>query len=171
MSQTEVLLTARSQTTPASTRQRRKLADAILRPFQQYKLLAWLLGSTVLVAFLLGVFLYIAFGHMIGTLASDTGTGNYYGELIGVQLINLFRYGGALFTLYAILLTAVCITYTHRVVGPLVPFDRHVDALNQGDYSHRIQLRKNDLPLMAEHAEKLNSLAETLETRHTSSQQ
>lgn len=149
-------------------RKRRKLAEAILRPFQQYKLLAWLLGSTILVALLLGVFLYIAFGHMIGTLASDTSTGNYYGELIGVQLINLFRYGGALFALYAILLTAVCITYTHRIVGPLVPFGRHIDALNQGNYSNRIQFRKNDLPLMIEHAENLNKLAEELETRQKS---
>jgi len=145
--------------------QRRKLTETALQPFKQYRLLTWLLGATVFVALALGIFLYMAFGHIVGIVASDTQTGNYYGEMIGIQIINLFRYGGALFALYVMLLTAVCITYTQRVASPLIPFSRHVDALNQGNYSHRIQLRKNDLPMMAKHAEKLNKLAENLENR------
>jgi HAMP domain-containing protein len=77
--------------------------------------------------------------------------------------MNIFRYCGALFALYVILLAAVCITYTHKVIGPLNPINRQIDALIAGDYQHRLTLRKKDLPLIKEQAEKLNALAATLD--------
>ena len=88
---------------------------------------------------------------------------NYYGQMIGKEMINIFRYCGALFFLYVILLASICITYTHKVIGPLTPINGHIDSLVAGDYQHRLALRKNDLPLIKEQAEKLNALAASLE--------
>ena len=165
MSQPDVLANNVSVTSARPASHKRKLADTLWQPFAQYKLLTLMLGTTVIVAFALGIFLYLAFSNMIGIIDSQGNSNNYYGDMIGTQLINIFRYCGALFTLYVIFLAAVCITYTHRVAGPISPFTRHIDALNTGNYAHRVTLRKNDLPLYNEHADKLNALAITLETQ------
>lgn len=163
MRNSDVLATSGSTQIAQTARQKRKVAQTIWQPFLQYKLLMNLLGSSVLVAIILGAFLLYALSDMIGIIGAQGGAKNYYEEMIGKEMINIFRYCGALFLLYMILLAAICITYTHKVISPLKPISRHIDALNAGDYQHRMMLRKKDLPLIKEHAEKLNALAATLE--------
>lgn len=143
-------------------RQKRKVAQTIWQPFLQYKLLMYLLGGSVLVAMILGSFLLYALSDMIGIIDAQGSSNNYYGEMIGKEMINIFRYCGALFVLYVIFLAAICITYTHKVIGPLKPINRHIDALVAGNYQHRVMLRDKDLPLIKEQAEKLNVLAAAL---------
>lgn len=146
-------------------RQKRKISKTIWQPFLQYKLLMTLLGSSVLVAMALGTFLLYALSDMIGIIDANGNASNYYGAMIGKEMINIFRYCGALFALYVVLLAAICITYTHKVIGPLSSINRHIDAMSEGDFKHRISLRKNDLPLIKEQAEKLNALATSLEPK------
>ena len=124
-----------------------------------------MLGSTALVALLLGAFLYFAFSDLIGVMTGKAEATSYYGEMIEIQLVHLFRYCGALFVLYILLLAAVCVAYTHRLIGPIRPFTRHVEALSQGNYASRVVLRKGDIDLYTDYASKLNELAEHLETR------
>ena len=146
--------------------QKRRLGNAVWQPFMQFRLLFYMLGSTAIVAVLLGTFLYFAFSDLIEVVAGSTDqSDNYYSEMIEIQLVHLFRYCGALFVLYILLLATVCVAYTHRLIGPFRPFSRHVDALTGGDYTHRIQLRKGDLPMYTEYAQKLNMLAEDLQRR------
>jgi len=149
--------------------QKRRLGNAIWEPFVQFKLLIYMLGSTAIVAVLLGGFLYFAFSDLIEVVTGATdGTDSYYSEMIEIQLVHLFRYCGALFVLYILLLAAVCVTYTHRLIGPFRPFSRHVDALIEGNHRHRVRLRKGDLPLYTDYAHKLNALAEKLERAESS---
>lgn len=122
----------------------------------------YMLGSTALVALLLGAFLYFAFNDLIAVINDSSETTSYYGEMIEIQLVNLVRYCGALFILYILLLAAVCVSYTHRLVGPLRPFTRQVEAMIDGNYKSRITLRKGDLQLYNEYADKLNELAKKL---------
>lgn len=143
-------------------RQKRRVVNAIWQPFLQFKLLLWMLGSTALVAILLGTFLYFAFSDLIAAVSGQQEGTGYYGEMIEIQLVHVFRYCGALFVLYVLLLAAVCVSYTHRLIGPLRPFVRHVESLTAGDYSSRVRLRKGDLDMYAEYADRLNELAETL---------
>ncbi|PID61634.1 MAG: hypothetical protein CSB44_06265 [Gammaproteobacteria bacterium] len=164
MSQTEAL------TNPAAgaaekPHDQRRLANAVWEPFLQFKLLMYMLGSTALVAVLLGTFLYFAFSDLITVFTGKAEASGYYGEMIEIQLVHLFRYCGALFVLYILLLAAVCIAYTHKLMGPLRPFSRHVDELTRGNYDHRVVLRKGDLDLYRDYAERLNALAVTLEMR------
>ena len=163
MSQPDVLATNESDFRGKSDSQKRKLADAVWQPFLQYRLLLIMLGTTVVVAAGIGLFLYFAFSDMIGIIDNQGNSKNYYGEMIGKELVNIFRYTGALFMLYVILLAAICITYTHRVAGPLHPFSKHIDELRKGNYSHRVTLRQKDLPLYNDYADKLNALAGELE--------
>lgn len=58
---------------------------------------------------------------------------------------------------------AFVIVLTHRFFGPMVAVHRHLNELERGNYSSRIQLRKNDeLKDLADH---LNNLAATLEKK------
>jgi len=84
---------------------------------------------------------------------------------MNMQLIYLFRYCGALFFLYVLLLAAVCVAYTHKLIGPFLPFKRHVEELAKGNYSHRVVLRKGDVKVLCEYADQLNELAKHLETK------
>jgi len=165
MSHSEVLDQSAVQTEQQSPAQKRRVVNAIWAPFLQFKLLMYMLGTTALVAVLLGAFLYFAFSDLIQVVTGNSETTSYYGEMIEIQLIHLFRYCGALFVLYIVLLAAVCVTYTHRLIGPLRPFTRHVESLADGDYSSRVNLRKGDLQMYNEYAEKLNTLAEKLEAK------
>ncbi len=143
--------------------QKRKAVNAIWQPFLQFKLLLYMLGSTALVACMLAVFLYFAFSDLIGSVGIGGDSQSYYAEMIEIQLVHLFRYCGALFVLYILLLATVCVVYTHKLIGPFRPFSRHIDSLLQGDYDARVQLRKGDIDVFVEHAEKLNALSEKLQ--------
>ena len=160
MSSTEVLEQAAAE--PA---QQRRVVNAIWQPFLQFKLLMYMLGLTAVVAVLLGVFLYYAFSDLIGTVAMESGTLSYYAEMIDIQLVYLFRYCGALFVLYVLLLAAVCIAYTHRLIGPFRPYTRHLDQLTKGDYTSRVKLRKGDLDMFVDFGDQLNELATNLEAK------
>ncbi len=161
MSTTNVLEQAEAQ----SPQQKRRVVNAIWQPFLQFKLLMYMLGLTAVVAVLLGVFLYYAFSDLIGTVAMESGARSYYAEMIDIQLVYLFRYCGALFVLYVLLLATVCIAYTHRLIGPFRPYTRHIEALQRGDYSSRVHLRKGDLDMFVDFAEQMNQLATNLEVK------
>jgi len=116
----------------------RRATNAMIQPFLQ-------LGTTILVALLLGTFLYVAFSDLIQEMYSGAGVTDYYSEMIQLQLVHLFRYCGVLFVLYIGLLAFVCIAYTHKLLGPFQPFNRHVNSLIDGDYTSRVGLRKGNL--------------------------
>lgn len=164
MSRTQTL---ESPVTDVSDRpaQKRRIVSAVWQPFVQFRLLMCMLGSKAVVAVLLGGFLYFAFSDLVAAVTGATEGKGYYGEMVEIQLVHLFRYCGALFVLCILLLAAVCIAYTHRLIGPLRPFTRHVETLASGDFSSRVYLRKGDLDMYVEYAEKLNRLAVNLETR------
>jgi len=166
MSTSEVL----EQSAAPSSSQQRRVVNAIWQPFLQFKLLMYMLGLTAVVAVLLGVFLYYAFSDLIGTVAMESGSRSYYAEMIDIQLVYLFRYCGALFVLYVLLLAAVCVAYTHRLIGPFRPYTRHIEQLAQGDYSSRVQLRKGDLDMFVDFGDKLNDLATQLEAKDKNQQ-
>lgn len=144
--------------------QKRKLVNAVWEPFLQFKLLMYMLGLTAVVAIALGAFLWFAFGDLIGSVSTSVGA-SYYEDEMNMQLVYLFRYCGALFILYILLLAAVCIAYTHRLIGPFRPFTRHIEQLTKGNYAHRVTLREADVKMLKEYADKLNELAEQLETK------
>jgi len=143
----------------------RKLVNAIWQPFLQFKLLIYLLGSTAVVALLLATFLYFAFSDLIGTVGMGGNSQSYYAEMIEIQLVHLFRYCGALFVLYILLLATVCVIYTHKLIGPFRPYKRHLESLIAGDYSARVNLRKGDIDMFVEYADQLNELAQALQEK------
>lgn len=53
------------------------------------------------------------------------------------------------------------IYYSHAIFGPMIPLERHVGKLLEGDYSSRVNLRRSDE--FKKLAAELNRLAEKLE--------
>ncbi|MFK8080445.1 MAG: hypothetical protein AB8B97_09180 [Granulosicoccus sp.] len=167
MSHPNALENSATQSDTGKPVQKRRVLNAVWQPFLQFKLLMYMLGSTAFVAILLAGFLYYAFSDLVSVVSGKTEPTSYYGEMIEIQLVHLFRYCGALFVLYVVLLASVCVAYTHRLIGPLRPFVRHVEKLTDGDYSSRVVLRKGDLDMYNEYAEKLNELAIKLNAQET----
>ncbi len=163
MSTSETLQSDSQANSSAQPKHKRRAFNAMLQPFLQFKLLLYMLGSTVVVALLLATFLYFAFSDMISGLSSGVGAASYHAEMIEIQLVHLFRYCGVLFILYILLLAVVCVAYTHKLIGPFQPFNRHIDAMISGDYKSRVALRKGDPDLFQDYADKLNTLADKLE--------
>ncbi|MFK7858718.1 MAG: hypothetical protein AB8B64_07855 [Granulosicoccus sp.] len=167
MSHSDALDNSATQKNKGRTVQKRRVINAVWQPFLQFKLLMYMLGSTAFVAILLAGFLYYVFNDLVSVMTGKTESTTYYGEMIEIQLVHLFRYCGALFVLYIVLLASVCVAYTHRLIGPLRPFVRHVEKLTDGDYSSRVTLRKGDLDMYNEYADKLNALAVKLNAQST----
>ena len=63
--------------------------------------------------------------------------------------------------LYVFAVVVACFASLHRLLGPIVPIRRHLEALKNGDYSSRVSLREGDLFLEVE--QDLNELSAALE--------
>ena len=89
---------------------------------------------------------------------------DYLQEVISRQAHEFKLLSALLLVVYAALVVAVTIIFTHRLIGPTLPIRRHIRALQDGLYSHRVKLRTHDG--LQELADDLNDLAEALEKRN-----
>jgi HAMP domain-containing protein len=132
--------------------ERRKVKNLLLSPVLQLKLPLYMLllsFTFLLLALLLG---HTYFDQLYVMMVENTEQGQYLRDAIGRQTGNV------------IMMMAVTTLYTHRLVGPTIPITRHIRALKEGRYSHRVSLRQQDE--FRELAVELNELAEILEHRN-----
>ena len=141
----------------------RKARNILIRPGFQLKLPFYILMLTlsfVCLTLLLGN-LYLEQAYV--TMIENTTQSEYLQQVITDQIAAFKTVSLVLLFVYAVLVVVITSVYTHRLLGPLIPIARHLKALKEGFYSHRLRLRKKD-PLH-ELADQLNELAETLEER------
>ena len=62
---------------------------------------------------------------------------------------------------YGLVVVALSVAYLKRILGPIIAFRRHVEALKNGDYAARVSLREGDV--FQDLARDLNELAGLLE--------
>ncbi len=142
----------------------RKARSLLLRPVFQLKLPFYILLLSI-VFLLLGVLfgnLYFQQTYM-SMLATSTQP-DYLHEAFTRQVEEFRTLSFALLLVYAGLVTVISTIYTHRLVGPVMPIRRHIKALRDGLYTHRVTLRRHDG--LQDIADDLNDLARTLEERH-----
>lgn len=150
----------------ASIRQRlaepeRRRTIRMVRPGVQLKLAVYLLAVSFGFALLIGFNSWAAYGRLFhGTLA--TAPAPFARDIID-QTTPFLKSTLALLFGYVIAMLGITIGYLHRVVGPMVAIERHLSALQRGDYTSRVILRSSD-HLYSEVAEQLNELASRLET-------
>jgi hypothetical protein len=142
----------------------RKARNLLLRPAFQLKLPLYILLLSM--AFLV---LGVLFGNLyfqqtyMSTLATSTQP-EYLQQVIARQTQEFKLLSLLLLAVYAAAVTVITTIYTHRLIGPTLPIRRHIKALRDGLYSHRVVLRKHDG--LQDVADELNALAKTLEERH-----
>lgn len=104
---------------------------------------------------------YIYFEQLFAMMIENTTQGNYLQETISQQTENFIEASMVLLVVYIIFTVGITTIYTHRIIGPTIAIKRHVRALKEGLYSHRVSLRKHDE--LKDLAGELNELAEILE--------
>lgn len=142
----------------------RKARNLLLKPAFQLKLPLYILLLSIaflLLGLLLGnVYFQQTYMSMLATSTQP----DYLQEVISRQAHEFKLLSALLLVVYAALVVAVTIIFTHRLIGPTLPIRRHIRALQDGLYSHRVKLRTHDG--LQELADDLNDLAEALEKRN-----
>ena len=147
-----------------SLNEKRKTYNLLLKPAFQLKLPLYILLLSM--AFLV---LGVLFGNLyfqqtyMSALATSTQP-DYLQDVIARQAQEFKFLSLLLLAVYAALVTVITAIYTHRLIGPTLPIRRHIKALRDGLYSHRVKLRKHDG--LQDLADELNALASALEERH-----
>lgn len=140
---------------------RRKTTNLILQPGLQLKLPFYLLLLTFGFAVAFSAHSYITYERLFEITVAHTDQPEYFERVFSAQTENFKVVSAAMAAFYILMMLAVSILITHRMVGPTIAFRRHVERLKNRDYSTRINLRRQDA--FAEVAQELNELAEVLE--------
>jgi len=141
--------------------ERRKASNLLLKPSLQMKLPLY----TLILSFTFGLvallLFYVYFEQLYAMMLENTTQESYLRAAVSLQTSNFIEAASMLLVGYILLMVAVTTIYTHRIIGPTVALKRHIRALKDGLYSHRVQLRKHDE--LKDMAADLNELAELLE--------
>ena len=141
--------------------ERRKARNLLQRPSLQMKLPLYTLILSFTFGLLALLLFYIYFEQLYAMMLENTTQGSYLRAAVSLQTSNFIEGASMLLIGYILLIVAVTTIYTHRIIGPTVALKRHIKALKDGLYSHRVNLRKHDE--LKDMAADLNELAETLE--------
>jgi HAMP domain-containing protein len=141
----------------------RKARNLLLKPAFQLKLPIYILLLSV-TFLMLGLFLgNLYFQQTYMSMLATSTQPDYLQQVIARQAHEFKFLSALLLLVYAALVTVITTIFTHRLIGPTLPIRRHIRALKEGLYSHRVTLRAHDG--LQDVAEELNELAAALEER------
>ena len=141
----------------------RKARNLLLKPVLQLKLALYVLLLSLTFALITVLFGKLYFEQTFVTLVENTTQAEYIQAVITQQIHGFKSLSLLLLAVYVVLVVVLATVYTHRMIGPTLPIMRHIKAMKDGFYSHRVKLRNYDC--FQELADELNALAETLEKR------
>lgn len=141
----------------------RKATNVLVRPGYQLRLPFYILLMTVAFIALTLVIGNLYLEQAYVSMIENTAQSDYLQQIITDQIAAFKKISLLILLVYSVMVIIFTSVYTHRLLGPMKPIARHLKALSEGFYSHRLNLRKNDE--MHELADQLNGLAETLEQR------
>jgi methyl-accepting chemotaxis protein len=139
----------------------RKARNLLLMPGLQLKLALYALMLSLGFLLVTALFGKLYFEQTYITLVENTTQAEYVQAIINQQLHDFKSMSLLLLAGYIVMMVVLVAVFTHRMIGPTLPIMRHVKALKDGFYSHRVTLRRHDS--FQELADELNALAETLE--------
>ena len=129
------------------------------QPFAQLKLPVYLLILTLAFGAFFAWHSTVAYERLYGLVIS--GMPDSYQVMVHEQTRDFAIVSAAILTGYALFVLGFCVAYSHGLLGPLVPLRRHIQALKDGHYGHRVELRKSDTAYL-EVAQDLDDLAQSL---------
>lgn len=143
---------------------RRAVKGTLIRPRQQLKYAMILVCGGVLAQSLIIGAVALFINRSIENLTVTYNLDPQIGQSIAHSITNSMMLVMLVATAVAMAAILAGIKLSHRIYGPMVPFQRHIDQLKAGNFASRIRLRKNDD--MIEIRDALNDLAITLEERY-----
>jgi len=148
---------------------RRKLKNLLLDPYKQVRHALLYFALIAAAALILQTILLQSIQRFVVQTLLQNGVdpASMAVAMDGPMRAYLWR-SALLFPLLALFCMFFALRMTHRFLGPQVAINRHIDALRDGDYGSRCQLRKDDE--LQELCDKLNELADALEQRHAGSE-
>jgi len=138
---------------------RRRAINLRVRPGLQLRLPFVVLAIT-------GVFVMLFAAHMdqaYGKLISIGIEQPWLRTLIAEQSHDFLVVSCAIGAGYVTAVLVACLSYGHRMLGPIVPIMRQIEGMKNGDYVSQISLRDGDP--FADVARELNELASILRTQ------
>lgn len=139
---------------------KRRLSNFLLQPLLQTRIGAYCIGLSFVFAGLIALIVYIHLGNLFKLIIEMTDAPEEVQTIILSYLSSIQTWVYLTLGVYILLVLAISIWYTHRLVGPMVAFKKHFEALQQGNFAHRTNLRKNDA--FHEAANELNRATEML---------
>ncbi len=128
-------------------------------PFAQLKLPVYLLILTLAFGALFAWHSTAAYERLYGLVISSIPESHRV--LLLDQTRDFAIVSATILTGYALFVLGVCLAYSHGLLGPLVALRRHVQALKDGEYGSRVELRESDRAYL-DVAQDLNDLAQSL---------
>ena len=150
--------------TPPAAPTHRTPNGLLVRPRQQFRYAFVLVAGGVLAqSLVIGAMAYFMSNTIHGVVDAhhvDPEVAETITHAIMLSL-SLLMVVAAAFAFVAVL---VGVKLSHRIYGPMVAFNRHIESLKAGYYNVRMNLRRTDD--LKELRDALNGLAEALEKRH-----
>lgn len=140
---------------------RRSAKNLLLTPRLQ---LPFAIYSTLLAFAFVGASWFILYAESkesLNLIYELTDVGEDAQFLLTTAYANTLYYVSTFALIFILLNLYIGAYLSHKMVGPIVQFIKHAKALQQGDYSSRVQLRPNDG--FNDLADELNTLAKNLE--------
>ncbi len=150
-----------------SNRNPRSLRSTLVEPFKQVKLGLYILALSTGFMFIFGALIadglqaqYAQVIEIFSIVSPESQRELIQNDIVTGIVIKL----AVASIVYMSLLFTIIFSVTHRFYGPMVSIERFVDSIIEGNYEHRIAVRKRDE--LNRIVAKLNLMAETLEKRH-----
>ena len=140
---------------------KRSLKNYFLKPMMQTKLGLYFILASILFAGSIIVYGYTNLAGLYDIIVELTDISDELSDVIRAKISSILMFSSILGFFYVLFTVLMSVYYTHRFVGPMVAFKRHIDNLRKGDFSSRVVLRKSDA--FSDLAEELNMLAGDLE--------
>ena len=129
------------------------------QPMTQLKLPAYLLVATLACGAVFAWQSHAAYERMYDLVLSEVP--ETYVVMIREQTHDFAVVCATILVGYVLLVIGLCIGYSHQLIGPVVALRRQIQALKDGNYGARTELRKSDTAFL-EMADDLDELAKTL---------
>lgn len=151
----------------ASSERPSLLADArrsvrLIQPGVQLRLAIWVLAISLAFFLFFAWHGYYAYSDLHAVVMASASSS--YEVQFQEQTRTFLMVSTSIVLGYVFVMLSVCIAYTHRLLGAVVPLRRQVQALKNGNYRMRVQLRKSDDAFLGL-ADELNELTQLLGSR------
>lgn len=103
---------------------------------------------------------YAAYAGLYAMLASSAPES--FLNQVNEQASAFVWVSGAIGIAYVVVIVGFCVAYSSRMLGPIVPLRRRIEAMKNGDSANRVELRERDTAFQPI-ADDLNELGMMLE--------